>query len=52
MLSDDFSKILEDVGSKFSLRRYVLPLELDKKVYIVCYLATVYLTELGMQMFL
>ena len=32
MLSDDFSSILEDIGSKFSVRRYVLPLELDKKV--------------------
>ena len=33
MLSDDFSRILQDAGSKFSVRRYVLPLELDKKVY-------------------
>ena len=32
MLSDDFSSILEDIGSKFSVRRYVLPLELDNKV--------------------
>ena len=35
MLSDDFSKILEDAGSKFSVRRYVLPLELDKKVLAI-----------------
>ena len=32
MLSDDFSRILQDAGSKFSVRRYVLPLKLDKKV--------------------
>ena len=35
MLSDDFSKTLEDVGSKFSVRRYVLPLELDTKVLAI-----------------
>ena len=50
MLSDDFSKILEDAGSKMSVRRYVLPLELDKKVDSV--LLTVYSNELEMQMFL
>ena len=47
MLSDDFSKTLEELGSKMSVRRYVLPLELDKKVDSV--LLT---TELEMQMFL
>ena len=35
MLSDDFSKTLEDVGSKFSVRRYVLPVELDTKVLAI-----------------
>ena len=50
MLSDDFSRILKDVWSKISIRRYVLPLELDKKVDSV--LLTVYSTELEMQMFL
>ena len=48
MLSDDFSRILEDVQSKNSVRRYVLPLELDNKVDSV--LLTVYSTELEMQM--
>ena len=38
MLSDDFSRIFQDVVSKFSVRRYVLPLELDKKVDSVYYL--------------
>ena len=36
MLSDDYSRIVQDAVSKFSVRRYVLPLELDKldkKVY-------------------
>ena len=32
MLSDDFSRIFKDVESNVSVRRYVLPLELDKKV--------------------
>ena len=32
MLSDDFSSILEDLWSKISVRRYVLPLEQDEKV--------------------
>ena len=50
MLSDDFSKTLEELGSKMSVRRYVLPLEVDKKVDSV--LHTVYSTELEMQMFL
>ena len=50
MLSDDFSRILEEAGSKVSIRRYVLPLELDNKVDSV--LLTVYSTELEMQMFL
>ena len=50
MLSDDFQRTLEDAGSKISVRRYVLPLELDKKVDSV--LLTVYSTELEMQMFL
>ena len=50
MLSDDFSRILQDVWSKISVRRYVLPLELDKKVDSV--VLTVYSTELEMQMFL
>ena len=50
MLSDDFSKTLEDVWSKMSVRRYVLPLELDKKVDSMYYL--VYSTEVEMQMFL
>ena len=48
MLSDDFQRILKDAGSKISVRRYVLPLELDKKVDIV----RVYSPELEMQMFL
>ena len=38
MLLDDFSSLLEDVWSKISIRRYVLPLELDKKVDSTCYL--------------
>ena len=50
MLSDDFQRILKDAGSKISVRRYVLPLELDTKVDSV--LLTVYSTELEMQMFL
>ena len=50
MLSDDFSKTLEDVWSKMSVRRYVLPLELDKKVDSMYYL--VYSTELETQKFL
>ena len=50
MLSDDYQRIFEDAGSKISVRRYVLPLELDKKVDSV--LLTVYSTELEMQMFL
>ena len=50
MLFDDVSSILEDIGSKFSVRRYVLPLELDNKVASV--LLTVYSTELEMQMIL
>ena len=50
MLSDDFQRILQDAGSNTSVRRYVLPLEVDKKVDSV--LATVYSTELEMQMFL
>ena len=50
MLSDDFQRILQDAGSNISIRRYVLPLELDKKVDSV--LLTVYSTELEMQMFL
>ena len=32
ILSDDFSRTLEDLWSKISIRRYVLPLEVDKKV--------------------
>ena len=44
MLSDDFSRILKDVWSNISIRRYVLLLELDKKVDSV--LLTVYSTEL------
>ena len=32
MLSDDFSRVIEDLWSEISTRRYVLPLELDKKV--------------------
>ena len=32
MLSDDFSRVIEDLWSEFSTRRYVLPLEPDKKV--------------------
>ena len=50
MLSDDFSRINKDIWSNISIRRYVLPLELDKKVDSV--LLTVYSTELEMQMFL
>ena len=50
MLSDDFSRTIEDVWSKISVRRYVLPVELNKKVDSV--LLTVYSTELEMQMFL
>ena len=44
MLSDDFSRILKDVWSNISIRCYVLPLELDKKVDSE--LLTVYSTEL------
>ena len=50
MLSDDFSKTLEELWSKISVRRYVLPLELDTKVDSMYYL--IYSTELEMQMFL
>ena len=50
MLSDDFSKTFEELWSKTSVRRYVLPLELDTKVDSM--LLTVYSTELEMQMFL
>ena len=50
MLFDDVSSILEDIGSKISVRRYVLPLDLDNKVASV--LLTVYSTELEIQMFL
>ena len=50
MLSDDFSRIHEDLWSEISVRRYVLPLELDIKVDSV--LLTVYSSELEMQMFL
>ena len=50
MLSDDFSKTLEELWSKISVRRYVLPLEVDKKVDSMYYL--IYSTELEMQMFL
>ena len=32
MLSDDYSSVIEDLWSEISVRRYVLPLELDKKV--------------------
>ena len=50
MLSDDFQRKLQDAGTKVSIRRYVLPLELDKKVDSV--LLTVCSTELETQMFL
>ena len=50
MLSDDYSRMHEELWSKISIRRYVLPLELDNKVASV--LLTVYSTELEMQMFL
>ena len=32
MRSENYPRILQDAGSKISIRRYVLPLELDKKV--------------------
>ena len=50
MLSDDYSRIHEDVWSEISIRHYVLPLELDNKVASV--LLTVYSTELEIQMIL
>ena len=50
MLSDDYSRMHEDVWSKISVRRYVLPLELDNKVDSVQ--LTVYSTELEIQMIL
>ena len=50
MLSDNLSRVFEDLLSKISVRRYVLPLELDNKVGSV--VLTVYSTELEMQMIL